>query len=107
MERKTPPRKIANVVSNGRYIPTATSMGLFTCIMIMAMPKKIPTTTRGQGMLPPTMPTASVAINPACGAESWRSPNPMPPAFMLASCSSMSGQYITRLATTTAINSAN
>ena len=31
-------------------MPTATSIGLFTCIMIIAMPKKIPTTTSGHGM---------------------------------------------------------
>ena len=30
----------------------------------------------------------------------------MPPALMLPSCSNISGKYITRLATTTAINSA-
>ena len=62
------------MVSKGKYIPTATSIGLRTCIMIMAMPMKTPTTTRGQGMSPPTTPTASVAISPACGAESSRLP---------------------------------
>ena len=51
-------------------------MGLRTCIMIIPMPKKMPTTTNGQGMSPPTMPMASVAISPACGAESWRLPKP-------------------------------
>ena len=105
-ERKTPPRNMAKVVSNGRYIPTATSMGLRTCIMISPMPIKMPTTTSGHGISPPTIPMAKVAISPAWGAESWRSPNPTPPALMLASCSSMRGKYITRLATTTAINSA-
>ncbi len=49
IQRITPPMKMANVVSNGRYIPTATSMGLLTCIMMSAMPKKIPTMTSGHG----------------------------------------------------------
>ena len=39
-------------------------MGLFTCIMIIAIPKRIPTTTSAQGMSPPTMPCANVAIKP-------------------------------------------
>src|SRR5712692_8986652 len=34
-ERMIPPTKMANVVANGRYMPTATSMGLRTCIMII------------------------------------------------------------------------
>src|SRR5690242_18374957 len=49
-DRKTPPRKIAKVVSNGRYMPTATNMGLRTCIMIIEIPKRMPTTTKGQGI---------------------------------------------------------
>ena len=105
MERMTPPMKMAKVVSMGRYMPTETSMGLFTCIMIMAMPIRMPTPTRGQAMSPPTMPCARTAIKPACGAESWRSPKPVPPARMLPCWSSSSGQYMTALATTTAISS--
>ena len=31
---------MAKVVSNGKYIPTATSIGLFTCIMMSAIPKQ-------------------------------------------------------------------
>ena len=31
---------------------------------------RMPTTTSGHGMLPPTMPCASMAIRPACGAGS-------------------------------------
>src|SRR5205085_4311214 len=52
-DRNSPPMKMANVVSKGKYIPTATSMGLRTCIMIIAMPKKMPTPTSGHGILPP------------------------------------------------------
>ena len=83
----------------------ATSIGLLTCIMMIAIPIKIPTSTNGHGILPPTIPCASRAINPACGAGRARSPRPVPPAIMLLSWSSTSGKYITALATTTAINS--
>src|SRR5215469_4160880 len=98
--RNMPPTKMANVVSNGRYMPTATSMGLRTCIMISAMPKKMPTTTSGQGMSWPTIPMASAAIRPAWGAGRALLPKPNP------RCSRYKGKYMTRLATTTAINSA-
>ena len=60
---------------------------------------------RGHAMSPPTMPCASDAISPACGAESVGSPNPMPPLLMLPWCSQSSGKYIVQLASTTAINS--
>ena len=82
IQRTMPPRKMAKVVSSGRYMPTANNMGLRTCTMMSEMPMKIPTTTSGQGMLPPTIPCASDAIRPACGAESSLSPKPMPPALM-------------------------
>ena len=39
--------------------------------------------TSGHAMSPPTMPCASDAISPACGAESALSPKPMPPLLML------------------------
>ena len=97
--------KMAKVVSMGRYIPTATSIGLFTCSMIIEIPMRMPTTTSGHGMSPPTMPCANTAISPACGADNCRSPKPVPPLRMLPSCSSSNGQYITAAATTTAINS--
>jgi len=38
-----PPTKIANLVPNGRYIPTLTSIGLLTCIKINPTPINIPT----------------------------------------------------------------
>src|ERR1022692_1570665 len=96
----TPPTKIAKVVSSGRYMPTANSMGLLTCSMMSARPMKIPTMTNGQAMWPPTMPCATAAIRPACGADSLGSPKPMPPLLMLAMCSHSNGKYITALATT-------
>ena len=81
--RITPPIKMAKVVSSGKYMPTAKSMTLFTSSMIMANPIRIPAPTSGQGILPPTMPCASEAMRPACGAESWGSPKPIPPRLML------------------------
>src|SRR5208282_4854662 len=69
-QRITPPTKMANVVPSGKYIPTANSITLFTSIMIMARPKRIPTITKGHAMSPPTMPLESMAINPAWGAGS-------------------------------------
>ena len=62
--------KMANVVSSGRYMPTENSMGLFTSTRIKPNPMQMPTTTSGHAMLPPTMPCASDAISPACGAGS-------------------------------------
>ena len=106
IQRTRPPMKIADVIEIGRYIPMATSIGLFTLIMIRAKPIMMPATTRGQAISPPTMPCASRAISPACGAESARSPKPIPPLLMLPCCSTISGKYMMRLATTTAINSA-
>ena len=91
-QRITPPRKMANVVSSGKYIPTAKSMGLRTCNMISAKPMKMPTTTSGHGMLPPTIPCASAAIRPACGADNLGSPKPTPPPLILARCSQSSGK---------------
>ena len=41
---------------DGRYMPTENSIGLFTSIRIRPKPIRIPTTTSGQAMLPPTMP---------------------------------------------------
>ena len=61
---------MANVVSSGRYMPTANSMGLRTSIMISAKPISMPTTISGHAISPPTMPLASIAISPACGAGS-------------------------------------
>src|SRR5208337_3830969 len=40
--RKTPPTKIANVVPKGRYMPTATSIGLLTGISMIMMQVKSP-----------------------------------------------------------------
>ncbi len=97
--------KIALVVPIGRYMPIATSMGLRTLNMIIAKPIRMPVITSGHAMSPPTMPCASEAISPACGAERSLSPNPMPPLLMLPTCSHSSGKYITQLATTTAISS--
>ncbi len=70
IQRIIPPRKIAKVVSSGRYMPTAKSMGLLTSIMISAMPIRMPTTISGHAISPPTMPRDSMAISPACGADS-------------------------------------
>ena len=56
IHRKIPPTKIANVVGNGRYIPTATSIGLRTLNMMRATPNIIPAITRGQAISPPTIP---------------------------------------------------
>jgi len=36
--RTTPPTNMAKVVSSGRYMPTQTSIGLFTCTRMKAMP---------------------------------------------------------------------
>ena len=105
-QRIKPPKKIADVMEIGRYIPIATSIGLFTLIMISAKPIMMPATTSGHAISPPTIPCASDAINPACGAESARSPKPIPPVLMFACCSTISGKYMIRLATTTAISSA-
>src|SRR3970282_2203090 len=41
-----PPTKMAAVVSNGRYMPTAMSIGAGASIMISAMPKTLPMSTR-------------------------------------------------------------
>src|SRR5271157_3101557 len=70
IQRITPPIKMANVVPNGRYMPTAKSITLFTSIMIIASPSRMPTITNGHAMSPPTIPLDSMAINPACGAGS-------------------------------------
>ena len=78
-----PPMKIAKVVSRGRYIPTATSIGLRTWSMIITIPMRMPTTTSGHAICPATIPWARDAINPACGADRFGSPNPIPPARML------------------------
>ena len=56
IQRIMPPTKIAKVVSSGRYMPTAKSIGLFTSIMISAMPIRTPTTISGHAISPPTMP---------------------------------------------------
>src|SRR5580700_10856734 len=55
IQRMMPPTKIAEVVAIGRYIPMATSMGLFTLNMIIAKPIRIPAITRGHAMSPPTI----------------------------------------------------
>ena len=47
-------------------------MGLFTLNRIRPKPIRMPTTTSGHAMSPPTMPCASEAIRPACGAEQLR-----------------------------------
>jgi hypothetical protein len=70
IQRMTPPTKMAKVVPSGRYMPTAKSITLFTSIMIIASPSKMPTITSGHAMSPPTMPLDSMAISPACGAGS-------------------------------------
>jgi hypothetical protein len=54
--RNTPPTKIAKVVPNGKYIPTATSMGLFTH-QIIEMPNRFqrpPATRAYRGLRCPT-----------------------------------------------------
>lgn len=67
----TPPRKIAKVVSSGRYIPTLTSIGLFTCIRINPRPMSIPTIISGHAICPPTIPCESMAIRLAWGQISF------------------------------------
>ena len=79
--------KMANVVSSGRYMPTENSMGERTLIMMSEMPIAMPTMTSGHAISPPTMPCASDAMSPACGAESARSPKPTPPIWMFEKCS--------------------
>ena len=60
--------KMAKEVSSGRYMPTHTSMGLFTCIRMKPRAMRMPTMISGQAMSPPTMPLESMAIRLACGA---------------------------------------
>src|ERR1017187_1830490 len=69
-QRITPPTKMAKVVPSGRYMPTANSITLFTSIMIIASPSRMPTITSGHAMSPPTIPLESMAMSPACGAGS-------------------------------------
>lgn len=56
------PMNIANVVSSGRYIPTLTSIGLFTCMRMNAAPMSIPTMINGQAISPRTIPCDNKAI---------------------------------------------
>ena len=73
--------------------------------MIIPMPMKMPITTSGQAMSPPTIPCAISAIRPACGAGNFASPNPIPPCLMFASCRYITGKNITSEETTTDSNS--
>ena len=62
---KTPPRKIAKVVSNGRYIPINTNIKLLTCMAISPKAISIPTIINAQGFSPVIIPFESIAIRPA------------------------------------------
>jgi hypothetical protein len=53
-QRIMPPTKMALVVPIGKYIPMATSMGLRTLNMIIAIPIGMPVITKGQAISPPT-----------------------------------------------------
>ena len=64
----SPPTKMANEVSSGRYMPTHTSIGLFTCTRMKPSAISMPTMMSGQAMLWPTMPPARIAIRLAWGA---------------------------------------
>ena len=66
----------------------------------------MPKTIRPHGISPPTIPCASCAIRPACGAESSRSPMPMPPCLMLAWCSQSIGKTSTKAVVIVAMISA-
>ena len=57
-------------------MPTATSIGLFTRMRIIASPIAMPTMTSGQGISPPTIPCERAAISPACGAGRLALPKP-------------------------------
>jgi len=80
--RIRPPRKMANVVSSGRYMPTHTSIGLFTRSRMKPMAMRMPTMMRGQAMSPPTMPCDRMAIRLAWGAGYSAPPRPVPPRVM-------------------------
>ena len=62
-------------------------------------------TTSGHAISPPTMPCASDAIRPACGAEQLLIAEADAALVDVALVQHSSGKYITRLATTTAISS--
>jgi hypothetical protein len=72
----TPPTKIAKVVVRGRYIPTLTSIGLFTFIRMNPTPMNIPTMISGQAISPPTIPRERMAIKLAWGAGRLSLPKP-------------------------------
>ena len=74
---------MAKVVSSGRYMPTAKSIGLFTLTRMSERPIAMPTITSGQAISPPTMPCEIAAMRPACGAERAGPPKP-PVAGLLA-----------------------
>ncbi len=94
-----PPMKIAADVSKGRYIPTAISIGARAPQSSSATPNAPPIASSPQAICPPTIPFASCAISPACGAGNARPP--MPPVSRFASCSAMIGAIRKKASSTT------
>ena len=66
----SPPTKIADVEENGRYMPTAISIGDGELMRMSPSARNIPVMTSGHAISPPTMPSAINAISPAWGAGS-------------------------------------
>ncbi len=97
---------MAPVVSGGRYIPTATSIGEGASIRMRATARAMPKRMRAHGISPPTIPWAIWAMRPAWGAGSARSPIPMPPMRMLPSWRITIGKTRTKEVATVATISA-
>ena len=76
---------MANDVSIGRYIPTAISIGLRTCIRMKASPMNIPAMIRIHSVFRSKMPLATTAIRLAWGAAIFSPPKP-PLAFRISFC---------------------
>ena len=86
------PRKYSGTCGPGtlettRLCTGRVSVSLLLAYTRIATPNSAPVTTSGHGISPPTIPCASAAINPACGAGSCAPPKPVPPALMLPTCS--------------------
>jgi hypothetical protein len=85
----TPPTKMADEVSNGRYIPTATSIGERAPHTASAIPKAAPIPSSPQAICPPTIPFGQLR-HQARLRRGQRRP-PMPPVSRLAWCRAMIG----------------
>jgi len=89
----------------GRYIPTLTSIGLLTFIIINPTTHQHPVKINIHSISPETIPLERIAIKLAWVPERCSPPNPVPPIFYMPSCKIISGMNITAAATATPIKS--